>query len=47
MNEKLKSSVNYYFRFDERDDIEEIKAEVFSIIIFVGHNFSLLSKCEQ
>jgi hypothetical protein len=28
MNEKLKAYVDYYFRFDEREDIEEVKAEV-------------------
>ena len=33
MNEKLKSYVDYYFRFDEREDIEEVKAEVLGNLI--------------
>lgn len=33
MNEKLKNYVDYYFRFDEREDIEEVKAEVLGNLI--------------
>jgi len=33
VNEKLKSYVDYYFRFDEREDIEEVKAEVLGNLI--------------
>jgi len=33
VNEKLKNYVDYYFRFDEREDIEEVKAEVLGNLI--------------